>query len=282
MPKLRINFLKPLIWALLFAVIVAVAMLVWLYTGSLSTAKVKIFQKVPLPMALVNGQPLLMSAFLTRYNVAQLSSNGSVNPQLKISIYNQLIKEAVVAQTASQKDISVNRAQIDFEYSALQSQSNFQPSLQNFGFDPNSFKNDVIKPNLLLQHLQIWFNSQPNLNPNAYALANDLITQINGGQDMAVLAGKYAQNLTDKGSEGDMGFVQITDISPELRESVSELKPGETKIIPGLKGLYLIILEEQTGNSLHLREIFLPTANFNDWLESQIKNFNIINFLKFN
>jgi hypothetical protein len=282
MPKLRINFLKPLIWILLFAVIVAVAMLVWLYTGSLSTAKVKIFQKVPLPMALVNGRPLLMSTFLTRYNVAQLSSNENVNPQLKISIYNQLIKEAVVAQMASQKDISVNRAQIDFEYSALQSQPNFQQSLQNFGFDPNSFKNDVIKPNLLLQHLQIWFNSQPNLNPNAYALANDLITQMNGGQDMAVLAGKNAQNSTDKGLEGDMGFVQITDISPELRESVSELKPGETKIIPGLKGLYLIMLEEQTGNSLHLREIFLPTADFNDWLESQIKNFNIINFLKFN
>lgn len=282
MPKQRKIFLKPLIWIFLFAVVVTITMLVWLYTGSLSATKIKIFQRTPLPMALVNGHPLLMSAFIARNNVALLSSGQNTNPQLKISIHDQLIKEAVVSQLASQKDISVNQAQIDSEYSALESQPNFEQSLQSFGFDSNSFKNDIIKPELLLQHLQIWFNSQPDLNSGAYTLANSLVAQINSGQNIAALANEYAQNSSDKGSGGDMGFVQITDISPELRENVSELKPGETKIIPGFKGLYLIQLEEQTGNFLHLREIFLTTADFNAWLESQIKNYSIINFIKFN
>jgi len=268
------------------ALVLVILAAAWLYSGTLTPGKIKIFQTIPLPMALVNGHPLSMKDFLIRFAAAQKTLAQNNAQQTKPAIVQQLIKEAEVSQLASQREVSVNQKQIDQEYSALsaqtnlEGQANFEGFLQSRGLTENILKNSVIKPELLLNQLQIWFNSQPNLSPQAYQLANSLLGQINSGTSMSALAGQFSQDPTGKSLGGDMGFVQITDLSQELRESVSGLKPGETKIIPGLKGLHIIRLEEQTGNLLHLRGIFLNTNDFNAWLDTQTKNFKVINLLR--
>jgi hypothetical protein len=286
MPNKRKNFLKFVCWASAIILVLLTAATFWLYLGALTPGKTKIFQIVPLPMALVNGHPLLMKDFLIRYGIAQKTLGQNVKPQTKLDIVRQLIKESEVSALAAQRDVTVGQKQIDNEYlvlseqTDLQGQQKFKNFLQSQGLNENLLKNNIIKPDLLLKQLHIWFNSQPNLNPQAYQQANTLLGQINSGDNMASLAGQFTEDLAGKSSGGDMGFVQITDLSGELRESVGSLKPGEAKIIPGLAGLYIIRLEGQTGNQLHLRGIFLNTSDFNSWFESQTKNFKIINLLR--
>ncbi len=286
MPSKHRKILKYVCWLTAIILVLIISTALWLYTGTLTQDKIKIFQIVPLPMALVNGHPLPIKDFLIRFGVAQKVLTQNNEQQAKFAIAQQLILEDEISQLAAQSDVSVNQKQIDQEYSILsaqtnlQGQPNFEKFLQSQNLNESILKNSVIKPELLLDQLRIWFNSQPNLNLRAYGLANNLLTQINEGSDMAALAVHFSEDPTGKSSEGDMGFVQITDLSLELRESVSNLKPGETKIIPGLKGLYIIRLEEQTNNRLHLREIFLNTDDFNAWLNAQTKNFKVINLLK--
>jgi len=286
MQKKHLSALKKFYWVLAFVLILLITTVVWLYSGTLSEAKLKIFKTVPLPMALVNGRPISAGKFLARFAVAQktLGQNGAEGT--KLAIASELIREAEVSRLASQRDVAVSAKQIDLEYAAVSGQTdlgggpNFEEFLQSRGLSESSFKNDVLKPKLLLNGLRIWFNLQPNLNSAAYQKANSLLEQINSGGNMPALAARFSEDAAGKSADGDMGFVQITDLSPELRESVSNMKPGEVKIIPGLLGINIIRLEGQTGNLLHLRQIFLNTNDFNAWLDSQAKNFKIINLLK--
>jgi len=270
--------------AIVFALIVAGG--VWLYSGALTAGKIKVFQTLPLPMAVVNLQPLSMKDFLTRFAVAQTALGPGGAQDARPGIVAELVKETEISQLAAWRDVTVSQKQVDDQYGVLaartnlQGQPNFEKFLQIQGLDAKQFKNNIIRPELLYSQLEIWFNSRADLNPEAYRLANNLLSQINSGGSMGVLASEYSQDPIGKNSQGDIGFVQITDLSPELREGVSTLKPGEAKIIPGQNGLFIIRLESQTGNLLHLRQIFLNTNDFNVWLDSQFKNFIVINLLK--
>lgn len=276
------KILKQVYWISAIILVFIILSVVWLYSGTLTQGKIKIFQTLPLPMALVNWHPIPMKDFLVRFGAAQKTLSQNNEQQIKFAIVQKLIMEAEVSQLAAQRGVSASAQQINQEYLILSDQTNLQGQrdfknfLQNQGLNEYYLKNNVIKPKLLLERLQIWFNSQPNLNSRAYRLANNLLEQINGGGDMAVLAGQFTEDPAGKGTGGDMGFVQITDLSGELRESASALKPGDVKIISGLGGLYIIRLEEQTGNRLHLREIFLNADNFNAWLDSQTEKFKVI------
>lgn len=285
MPRAKKSF-KILYWILLVLLILLSVFLAWLYSGTVTSAKVVIFQAVPLPMALVNGYPLPMKDFLIRLNIAQKTLGKPAAQKAKSDIIKKLIREQEVSQLARQKDVSVSQKQIDQEYSRLAGQTNLQGKA-NFGeflaargLTENILKNNIIKKQLLLNQLLIWFNSQPALSPEAYARANSLIEKIKNGEDMPSLASQFTQDELGKQTGGDMGFVQIIELSPELREGVSSLEPNQAKIVPGTAGLHVIRLEQQLGNQLHLREIFLNTSSFDVWLNAQTKKFSVINLLK--
>ena len=97
---------------------------------------------------------------------------------------------------------------------------------------------------------------------------------------MSDLAGQYTQDQMGKATGGDVGFVQVTELSPELRENIQKIQLNQVKIIPGVKGLYIIKNEAQIGNKIHLRIIFLNTSNFDNWLSLQIKKFKVVSLLK--
>jgi len=256
----------------------------WLYSGTLTQAKAKVFEKLPLPMALVNGQPILMKDFLFRSAIAGKILGSQLDQQTKNrvgeNILNELIGEQEIGQLAARRNLVVNQKDIDREYLAqtklLEGQGkNLAQSLGGYGMDQNFFKNQVIEPRLLSDKLQIWFNSQASLNTEAYDQAAFLLGQIQNGADISKLASKYSQSDSEKKVSGDLGFVQDTDLTDELQEAVDSLKIGETKIIPSRYGLHVIRLEEKNGNQLHLREIFLNTSDFDAWLKSQTQNFKI-------
>jgi len=286
MPSFKKNKRLTVISVLAAAAAVFAAFIFWLYSGPLTPPKIAVFRVVPLPMALVNFQPLPMGNFLTRFSAAQKVLGQPQAEQDKFKIVDRLIWELELRQMASGRDIFISQKQIDQAYADagetvdLKGSANFQNYLASQGLSPDAFKEDALRPAILLSQLHVWFNSQQNLNPQAYQLADSLIGEINSGTDMAVLAGEYTQDPAGKEASGDMGFVQITDLSPELRETAGGMKVGEAKIIPGAAGLYIFRDEGQIGNQIHLRDILLQTSDFNAWLDNQIKNFKVINLLK--
>jgi hypothetical protein len=267
----------------LIAVFVFGAML-WLYGGQLTPAKIAVFRIVPLPMALVNFSPLPMNNFLTRFSVSEKILGEKEGQAEKPKIVGRLILESEISQLAAQRDLSASQKQIDDAYSATAQNAGTGANLEEYlakqGLNEGIFKDDVLKPAILTNELRAWFYAQRNLNTTAYQLADSLLEKINSGSDMAELAAQYTQDETGKDVFGDMGYVQITGLAPELREAVSGMKVGDVKIIPGDFGIHIIRMEGQVGNLFHLRQILLSGSDFNEWFNLQVKNFKVINLLK--
>jgi parvulin-like peptidyl-prolyl isomerase len=286
--KPRFKKAKILVCALLIVVLLAI---IWLYSGGVTQAKIKIFKLLPLPVALVNNQPIFIDQFLNRQNIAQKLSGQpedlTNNSQSNQEIFQEIIKETLIGQLALKYGVSVSQNQIDQDYQSqaaqadLQGHQTFDQLLQSYGLSANIYKYQVIKPQLLETNLQIWYDSQQNLNQGLYSQAENLVSQINATGTMEKLAVSFTQDNAGRAVSGDLGFVDVSQILPELREAVEAMKVGDVKIISSRLGLHIIRLEGKNGNLLHLRQIFLQNSSFNDWYQLQIKNFKVISLINF-
>lgn len=278
----------------LFVVLLAaltVVFAMWLYSGDLNGAKVKIFTALPLPIASVNGKAIYMPNYVLRWQAYEQLYTKKLSSQTpmeaKKAIFDQIVSDEEVTQISNRHGIAVNQNELEAEYLNLATenvqggQNNLIQFLDNFNLSKNSYKEYAVKPQLLAVKLQTWFNSQAELNPNQYALAKTLIEQIKSGQDMPGLAKQYSQEDNGKIIGGDLGFVDPTKLLLEMREPVYAMNTGDVIIIPSRVGIHIIKLEEKQANEYHLRQIFLLPENFDAWLETQIQNFKTYKLINF-
>lgn len=278
---------KYTVLIILLAITIFIGICFWLYTGQISNSKTKIFNFLPFPMAFVNGQPIAMSNFTLRYNSSKkISSNKTLTEQqIKANIYKAIINETLTDQIANSEGLTASTQEINNEYNSkigqtsLEGKNDFSELLNSYGLTDNIYKQSVIKPNLLYLKLHIWFYNNKTLNKDAYNLAEQILTQLNSGQDFNYLAKKYSQDEVEQSLNGDLGFLDISEILPEFRESISTIKEGEIEIIASRYGIHIIKLEEINENKVHLRQIFLKGNDFNSWYNSQTKKIKIIKLL---
>lgn len=262
----------------------------WLYTGTLTAAKTALFKALPYPLALVNGRSVSMGEFLFRFDVAKKMSGADVIAQnqaaAKRQIYGQLVNEEETRQVAAAHNVSVSQKEIDDEYAAQALQADpggkqsFEQLIAGYGLSTAQFKSKIIEPRLLASDLQVWFNGQKELNKDAYAKAEAILKRLQNGENMVILAVGLTEDDTERGTGGDLGFVDPSALLQELREPVASMKVGDVKIIPSRFGLHIIKVEEQNANKVHLREIFIKTSDYNQWFQNQIKNFSVRQLVK--
>ena len=279
MPAHKHNLQKITVYTLLGFIIFVGILSIWLYTGSVTGAKTRAFQILPLPIALVNGSPLFMNSLSQRYTLGQKISG--VNGPQKSAILDQMALEEQLRQVAEANGVFVSQKQIDSEYqdrasqADLQGKNSFEDLLNTYGLSAAAYKNQVITPELMQINLQTWFNGQKALNTAVYSQAENLLQRIQAGEDMSVLAASFSQDQNTKSVGGDMGFMDPANSLPELREPLSEMQAGEARILPSRFGLHIVRLEEKNGNSLHLRQIFLGTGSFDKWYAQQAQKYKI-------
>lgn len=265
--------------------IIFVPLKYWLYSGPLTPFKIKVFNSLPFPAVIVNGQIVPMSKFLFRYEVSKKILGSAGQPQketeVKNNIYYQLIEETKLEQLAKKYRVSLSPKEIDSEYqtraveSDLQGKKDFSTLLNSYGISQAAYKNEVIKPAEMATNLEIWYNSHRGLNQTTYEQADNLVQRIQGGENMGALATVFSQDDAGKGTEGDLGFVNVSEILPELRQPVESMKLGDVKIIASRYGIHIMRLEEKNDNKNQLRQIFLKNSDFQSWYNGQIKTFNI-------
>lgn len=277
--------LKLVIITVVSAVVILLVFIFWLYFGQLTPKKTLIFQKLPLPYALINGSTVPMRDYIFRYNLTKqiLKNTGTVqtDSEIKQTVKSELIYNEEINQLAQRYGIVTGQTQIDNEYNYRLSQDpSYNENITSaYNLSSDQIKNTIIKPELVKINLETWFNSQTSLNKDAYAEANDLMLKIKQGQAFSDLASSQSDDLSDKIFSGDLGFVSVTSLLPELRDSIENMKPGDTKIIPSRFGLHIIQLEDfGNDNLLHLKQIFINSNNFNNWLNNQMRQFWVITF----
>ncbi|MDR3642958.1 MAG: peptidylprolyl isomerase [Candidatus Doudnabacteria bacterium] len=260
----------------------AAVCLVWLYSGDFTPVKQSFFARLPLPVAMINNRPVFAGGLLWRERLAEKLPGATVEPA---AIYSRIIAETKISQIAKSRGLGAETGELESAYSGYAAQenyggqANFDDVLASYGISRQSFIDEELKSGVILAKLQTWFYGQTGLNSQAYSQANNLIAQIQNGQDMQALAKNFSQDGSSADLSGDLGFVDIERLLPELREPVDALGVGQVKIIPSRYGLQIVKLEGKSGNLLHLRAIFIKGADFQPWLAGQELNLKVINFI---
>lgn len=274
-----------------FLALIIITFWLWISRGPLTQAKQAVLGILPIPMATVNGSPISTKQFLQRYRIALAYYEGTKKTELEIKkqIFDQLVNEKKNEQLAAKLNAIPNQAEIDKEYTSLfndsrQDQVSLEDKLKSLGLSQQEFKNQVLRPQAVLNKLLIWYNSQSELNKEAYALINKLKDQITQGGSFENLAIKYNQDERSKLTQGDLGYLEIVNLLPEFQEPLQAAKLGDILIVPGRYGLHLFKIEGKdnngsTGGRIHLREIFLQSAGFEVWLADDTKNYNLKNII---
>jgi len=109
--------------------------------------------------------------------------------------------------------------------------------------------------------------------PEAKALADDIVKQLRGGADFAKMVEKYSEDPVSKAAGGDFGVIKITSEYPaELKSAVFALKPGEVSApIRQPTAYYVIRLEDKGLQSIdEVREPIvqiLRNEHMNQWMK---------------
>ena len=84
--------------------------------------------------------------------------------------------------------------------------------------------------------------------PEAKALADDIVKQLRGGADFAKMVEKYSEDPVSKAAGGDFGVIKIASEYPaELKSAVFALKPGEVSAPIRQPTAYYVIRLEDKG-----------------------------------
>jgi parvulin-like peptidyl-prolyl isomerase len=261
-------------FALVLVIFIAV-FTAWFYASPPSVFKDKVAEIFPYPAALVNGQPIAFRDILARQAVSSSTPDA---------ILAEIISEQQTQIVAEKYGLGVGNAQLNSEMSRLEQQSDFTSLLADYGLTENNFKNSVLKPQLLYNNLELWFNGQRSLNTAAYALADNIqrqMAQNAASGTFASLVAQYSQDASTKALDGNLGFVEINSLRPEFQGAVESAGPGAVVVAPGSDGLYIFQIQAKDssgpGNSprAELAEIYLHGGDFQAWYDNETKNIKI-------
>lgn len=266
--------LKCLAWIILSAAAVSFGIYLWLFKLPLTNAKINILKTARLPIAKVGAEKIYISEVLL-YRQIQNNLFPAQKTNLKLTLQNLILQKKNRA-LAKKLSMEATSRQIAQELSYLSKQfSDLQTQTQKLGLDETQFTNSFLAQWVEKNNLRVWYNSQPSLNKEAYALAADLKNKAKSLDEFAELAAKFSQDENSNKIDGDLGFLPSAQIMPEMQAKLQNLAVSQSQIIPSRLGLHLIFAEEiepktaRTESRLHLRQIFLKTSGFEHWLKSQ-------------
>ncbi len=257
---------------------------------------------VPYPVERVNGSFVSYHDYLFEIdankrayqNNAKLNNQPAVDynsadgkklvKQIKEHALEKLKSDAVVAQLAAQKKVKVTdkdvNALLDELYKRYGGKDTLMKTLgQIYGWDLGDLK-QVVNKQLLAKKLEEKVTSDPALEAQAKAKAQDVLGKVKGGGDFSELAKQYSQ-ASDASTGGDLGTVAKGQLPEEIQKAFDALQPGQVSdLVKTAYGFEIIKVLEKTGDNTHAQHIVINTIDFNDYFTGELKKAKVKTYIK--
>jgi foldase protein PrsA len=279
--------------AVIAVVVLVFGVLVYGYHSESSATKT-VAGVVPYPAEQVNGQFVSYSDYLFEVdankrayqNNAKLNNQPAVDfksadgkkllTQIKQHSLDKLKSDAVIAQLASQKKVTVTDKEVNDLINQLYQRYGGKDTLLKtlkdiYGWNLNDLKK-VVRKQLLAKNLEEKVTSDPAVDSAAKAKAQDVLKQVKGGGDFGDLAKKYSQ-ASDAANGGDLGFFTKGQLPDNVQSAAEALQPDQVSdIIKTQYGYEIIkVIEKKDDGSIHAQHVLVKTLDFNEYFQSQLK-----------
>jgi len=204
-------------------------------------------------------------------------------------IINKMIENKVIEVLAKKRGISITDSAVDQEVDSSIEQFGNRQNLMSelsrlYGWSLDNFKQKVVKPELYAEKLSEIFADETETSKQE--------TKIKSLHERVAVKKEDFSRVAQEASEGessanggDLGWSAQKQLIPEMAEKAFSMKVGEiSDVIRSPLGFHIIKLDEKKSEDgqdlVHLRQIFVKTATFGDWLKEQMKKYSVFVFLK--
>ncbi|MCX6761923.1 MAG: peptidylprolyl isomerase [Candidatus Moranbacteria bacterium] len=200
------------------------------------------------------------------------------------NILNKLIENRLIENEAKKRGLTINPEDISQAVSRKMQEYGSEEYLKNnltklYGWTLTDFQENIVKPDMYKEKL---FANIQETDPEMIAAKSKIdaaLQELNAKKDFASVAGKYSEGESAK-SDGELGWFDSSEMLPEIAQVVFGLNKGDrSEIIMSSLGYHIVLVEDKkTENGVdkvQLKQIFVRTNNFSDWLDKFVKSFNI-------
>lgn len=255
---------------------------------------------VPIPAAVVNGDIIRYSTWqeqaraLSQYYAATgQDSNTDVVPnsnEIKQHVFDRLVEQQLVKQLATRYTISIDEEDIVHQQTLLTDELGQESTLENeishlYGWSAPQFSEQVIKPLMLKNKLEIALTLDDRVNYAKRKQAEDFLNQIKrGAATFEDIAERYSEDVSAV-QGGDLGYFKLSEMVPEFSAAVEKLEVGEVSdVVKTQFGYHIIKLEEriadETGDlQVRAKHILIRNQSIDEYIRSYRTQSRILKFL---
>ncbi|OGI26657.1 MAG: hypothetical protein A2359_00890 [Candidatus Moranbacteria bacterium RIFOXYB1_FULL_43_19] len=204
-------------------------------------------------------------------------------------IINKLIENKIVIALAKKRGIEISDAAVDQQVSSSIDEFGNRQNLMSdlarlYGWSLEDFKQKVVKPEIYADRLAEVFSNEANVSKQE-AKINSLYERVSAKKDNFQKVAEESSEGESAKNGGDLGWSDESQLIPEISEKAFSMQVGEiSPVVKSSLGFHILKLEEKKTedgeNLVHIRQIFVKTATFGDWLLDQMKKYNVVVFLK--
>ncbi len=206
-----------------------------------------------------------------------------------------LIEEEIVRRFAGELDITASEEEILEEIAARLGITAddetfdvvFQQELARVGLSELEFR-DMIEASVLQTKLLVMFEAE--LSPSAESVryrqilvseqerADELVAEIESGEDFAALAAENSLDVGTKDSGGEVGWVPRGVLDASTEEKVFALEPKEITAIPLPQGVVVIEMQDKAEDREVEEAQRTPLARraFDSWVQEKSRSLDIV------
>lgn len=293
--------------ALVLAAYVVLAGIFIYFFGSSNTLIRKTENIIPYPAASVGAKVITMGKLEDRLNSVRMfyenqdfsdlgmrvdfsTADGKKRLMIKKkNALDKLIENTFIQSLANKRSITVTSDIVDQEVNKkLEQYGNADDTAKNiqklYGWTVADFKNNIVMPDLYQEKLFADVITNEKDFVDAKNKIDAAQKELQGGKEFESVVAQYSEGDSAK-NRGDLGWLSAQEMLPEIAPAVFSLEKGKTSdIINSSLGYHIIRVDDKKTedgvDKVRLKQIFVRSKNFSDWLCEQEKNYKIYIFSK--
>lgn len=198
-------------------------------------------------------------------------------------VLNKMVEDASFKAIAKKKNIKVTEAEVKQDIKnridTYGTGNEVEKNLDRlYGWGIKDFAEKVVTPALYQAKLEEVYKTEVD-QKTALEKAEAAEKELANGTDFSEVARKYSEGNTGQNG-GSLGWFQITDLAPELQETVKTAPLGKaTAITESSLGYHIILVEETKVDGdttlYRLSQVFVKKISFSTWLTQEMQQLSI-------
>ena len=153
-----------------------------------------------------------------------------------------------------------------------------------YGWSIEDFKENIVKPDMYREKLAQNIRENNSDFREAREKISKAFADVSSKKDFSEVARKYSEGDSAK-EGGELGWFEFEQMLPEIAQAVGAMEKGDvSEIVESSLGYHIIMLEDKKNenekNMFKVRQIFIRTKNFGEWLAEQEKGASVHILLK--